>query len=284
MSCFATCGSPLADRRSFTSAGRSFASVAELEDVKAAGSDAESDDVLAAVAAAVARDKQVQAELASQARQRFARYASSDSEDEAGTAAAGGRRRGGAAAANGGLAADVARFAGSSDEEGEGGPAGVVEFGGGDGGNPERRAAKRRKRDAAAAAAGEGSKRPKAATVSVRPGELVHAGAVAGGAGGGAAQGGEGGFAALGLSQQLADHLAAHGFAAPTGVQQQSIPVLLGRRDALVNAPTGSGKTLRWVAAGGWGRAGGGLQLRVGGGTGLVGWGGEVGARFGAVM
>lgn len=82
----------------------------------------------------------------------------------------------------------------------------------------------------------------------MRPGELVHAGAMSGGrTASGAAQGGEGGFAALGLSQQLADHLAAHGFGAPTGVQQESIPVLLNRRDALINAPTGSGKTLRWV-------------------------------------
>ncbi|PRW60362.1 DEAD-box ATP-dependent RNA helicase 17 [Chlorella sorokiniana] len=224
----------------------------DLDEVKAAGSDAESDDVLAAVAAAVARDKEVQAELAGEVRQRFARYASSDSEgeDPAAGAPAGQRRRGGAAAANGnGLAADVARFAGSSDEEGEGGPAGVVEFGGGDGGTAERRAAKRRKRERADGAAA-GGKRPKSAAVSVRPGELVHAGAVGGGAAaGGAAQAsGEDGFAALGLSPQLADHLAAHGFAAPTGVQQQAIPVLLGRRDALINAPTGSGKTLSYLA------------------------------------
>lgn len=218
--------------------------------MKAAGSDAESDDVLAAVAAVVARDKQVQAELAGEARQRFARYASSDSEGEAAGGVPAGRRRGGGTAANGsGLAANVACFAGSSDEEGEDGPAGIVEFGGGDGGSAERRAAKRRKRDradgAAAAAGGASSKRPKAAAVSVRPGELVHAGAVGGNAAGAAAQDGEDGFAALGLSSQLADHLAAHGFAAPTGVQRQSIPVLLGRRDALINAPTGSGKTLR---------------------------------------
>lgn len=221
--------------------------------MKAAGSDAESDDVLAAVAAVVARDKQVQAELAGEARKRFARYASSDSEDETATAGPAGRRRSGGAAANGGgLAADVARVAGSSDEEGEDGPAGVVEFGGGDGGTAERRAAKRRKREGAAAAASAagaaGSKRPKSAAVSVRPGELVHAGAMSGGrTASGGAQAGEGGFAALGLPQQLADHLAAQGFGAPTGVQQESIPVLLNRRDALINAPTGSGKTLRWV-------------------------------------
>ena len=215
--------------------------------------------MLAAVAAAVARDKQVQAELAGEARQRFARYASSDSEDEA-AAAPNSRQRGGAGGkggSGGGLAADVARFAGSSDEEGEAGPGGVVEFGGGDGGTAERRAAKRRRREAAAAA-GAGGKRPKGAAVSVRPGELVHAGAGAGGSAHRAAGGADGGagFAALGLSSQLADHLAAHGFQAPTGVQREAIPVLLGRRDALINAPTGSGKTLRCGQAGEGGRRG----------------------------
>eukprot|EP00878_Enallax_costatus_P019102 GHUV01020141.1.p1 GENE.GHUV01020141.1~~GHUV01020141.1.p1 ORF type:complete len:349 (+),score=114.04 GHUV01020141.1:121-1047(+) len=52
----------------------------------------------------------------------------------------------------------------------------------------------------------------------------------------------------LGLSEGLADHLIALNFQEPTAVQQQSIPVLLAGRDACVRSPTGSGKTLCYLA------------------------------------
>ncbi|KAL4427451.1 hypothetical protein ABPG77_000740 [Micractinium sp. CCAP 211/92] len=238
----------------------------ELDDIRAAGSDAEDDDVAAAVAAAVARDRAVERELAASQHARFARFAG-DSDNEAGGPAHGG---GGTHGVNGAYApsaaAELDRFAGSSsEEEGEGG-AGFVDFGGGDYAEEERRRrAKRRKKEAGSAAgtagtaAATGQKKSRAGAVSVRPGELVHAGtdvplaaqgqlfahsdATAGD--GGAVRGG---FAGLGLSEQLAAHLAAHGFAQPTRVQQQTIPVLLSKRDALVNAPTGSGKTLSYLA------------------------------------
>ncbi len=218
---------------------------AELDDIRAAGSDAEDNDVAAAVAAAVARDRAVERELAASQHARFARFAG-DSDDEAGGPARGG---GGTRGANGAhapsAAAELDRFAGSSSEEENDGAAGFVDFGGGDFAEEERRRrAKRRKKEAGSAAgtagtaAATGQKKSRAGAVSVRPGELVHAGTdvplaaqgqlfansdAAAGDGGAA----RGGFAGLGLSEQLAAHLAAHGFAQPTRVQQQTIPVLL---------------------------------------------------------
>jgi ATP-dependent RNA helicase DDX31/DBP7 len=38
------------------------------------------------------------------------------------------------------------------------------------------------------------------------------------------------------------------GFEAPTLVQAQAIPVILSGRDVLVNAPTGTGKTIAYLA------------------------------------
>jgi ATP-dependent RNA helicase DDX31/DBP7 len=55
-------------------------------------------------------------------------------------------------------------------------------------------------------------------------------------------------FASLGLSQQIADHLTGLHFHSPTLVQQHAIPPMLAGRDVLVNAPTGSGKTLAYLA------------------------------------
>jgi ATP-dependent RNA helicase DDX31/DBP7 len=55
-------------------------------------------------------------------------------------------------------------------------------------------------------------------------------------------------FESLGLSSALSTHLESLGFATPTAVQQSTIPVVLQGKDALVNAPTGSGKTLSYLA------------------------------------
>lgn len=224
---------------------------AELDDIQAAGSDAEDGDIAAAVAAAVARDRAVERELAAAQRSRFARFAG-DSDDEASMPARlpsgkPGSKHAGRGGPGSASAVQLDRFAGSSSDEGDldGDAAGFVDFGGGDYAEEERRPRAKRRRKEAGGAAGAGAvtgaaaqKRSKAPAVAVRPGELVHAGTdvplAARGQlfanGEGAAAGGTtagGGFAGLGLSEQLAAHLAAHGFAEPTRVQQQTIPVLL---------------------------------------------------------
>lgn len=196
--------------------------------------------MLAAVAAAVARDKAVAAELAAAQRRRFDRFGEdSDGSDDEGPAAArhgaqhSGRQHG--AGAGGAPAAALDRFAGSSSEDEEGRQAGTVEFGGDYGGEDGRRA-KRRKQEAGSGGAAAAGGQKKAAAVAVRRGELVHAGTggpsgtqgqLFGAANGGASSGA--GFEGAGLSMQLSAHLAAHGFAQPTRVQQQAIPVLLVR-------------------------------------------------------
>ena len=53
----------------------------------------------------------------------------------------------------------------------------------------------------------------------------------------------DGGFAALGLSASLCQVVAELGFAAPTPVQAQAIPLLLAGRDVIGQSSTGSGKT-----------------------------------------
>ncbi len=53
----------------------------------------------------------------------------------------------------------------------------------------------------------------------------------------------DGGFAALGLSASLCQVVAELGFAAPTPVQAQAIPLLLAGRDVIGQSATGSGKT-----------------------------------------
>lgn len=83
--------------------------------------------------------------------------------------------------------------------------------------------------------------------------ERVAAGRAAAAAGGEAADAATrtgGTFGELGLAPALAAHIEGPkvGFARPTGVQRQAIPVLLSGRDALVNAATGSGKTLAYAA------------------------------------
>ncbi|MGL4555153.1 MAG: DEAD/DEAH box helicase [Gemmataceae bacterium] len=51
------------------------------------------------------------------------------------------------------------------------------------------------------------------------------------------------GFAALGLDPQLAEALAGLGYDEPTPIQRQAIPPILGGRDVLGQAGTGTGKT-----------------------------------------
>ncbi len=51
------------------------------------------------------------------------------------------------------------------------------------------------------------------------------------------------GFAALGLDEPLLTTLAGLGYEEPTPIQREAIPLLLGGRDLLAEAPTGTGKT-----------------------------------------
>ncbi|XP_006435936.2 probable ATP-dependent RNA helicase DDX31 isoform X2 [Citrus clementina] len=56
-------------------------------------------------------------------------------------------------------------------------------------------------------------------------------------------------FSSLGLDSTLCDQLRERlGFEAPTKVQAQAIPVILSGRDVLVNAATGTGKTVAYLA------------------------------------
>ncbi|KAL3691362.1 hypothetical protein R1sor_005013 [Riccia sorocarpa] len=58
----------------------------------------------------------------------------------------------------------------------------------------------------------------------------------------------EGKFHDLGLAEPVAEHLHGRmGFEAPTHIQREAIPVVLSGRDALVNAGTGTGKTLVYL-------------------------------------
>ena len=54
-------------------------------------------------------------------------------------------------------------------------------------------------------------------------------------------------FASLGLSPVLLNALKAAGYSSPTPVQQEVIPAVIGGRDILGIAPTGSGKTVSYV-------------------------------------
>jgi superfamily II DNA/RNA helicase len=55
-------------------------------------------------------------------------------------------------------------------------------------------------------------------------------------------------FSSLGLAESLAQALASFGFAIPTQVQAEAIPVLLSRRDAIIESETGTGKTFAYLA------------------------------------
>ena len=50
-------------------------------------------------------------------------------------------------------------------------------------------------------------------------------------------------FATLGLRAELCRAVSAHGYDAPTPIQQQAIPVILAGKDVLAAAQTGTGKT-----------------------------------------
>ncbi|WP_199614306.1 DEAD/DEAH box helicase [Paenibacillus alkalitolerans] len=54
-------------------------------------------------------------------------------------------------------------------------------------------------------------------------------------------------FAALGIRKEFVDALKSQGIAVPTPVQQQAVPVLLSGDDAIVQAQTGTGKTLAFL-------------------------------------
>jgi superfamily II DNA/RNA helicase len=55
-------------------------------------------------------------------------------------------------------------------------------------------------------------------------------------------------FSRLGLADPLAEALASFGFASPTAVQAEAIPLILSRRDAIVESETGTGKTFAYLA------------------------------------
>ncbi|KAM7259986.1 hypothetical protein ACFE04_015727 [Oxalis oulophora] len=56
-------------------------------------------------------------------------------------------------------------------------------------------------------------------------------------------------FSSLGLHPTMCDHLQEKmGFQAPTLIQAQAIPLILSGRHVLVNAPTGTGKTITYLA------------------------------------
>ena len=53
----------------------------------------------------------------------------------------------------------------------------------------------------------------------------------------------QGGFAAMGLSEPTLKALSAMGFAVPTPIQTETIPLVMEGRDVIAKAPTGTGKT-----------------------------------------
>lgn len=54
-------------------------------------------------------------------------------------------------------------------------------------------------------------------------------------------------FAALGVSDELAEALTKQGYTEPTPIQQQAIPVVIAGEDVIAQAQTGTGKTLAFV-------------------------------------
>jgi superfamily II DNA/RNA helicase len=55
-------------------------------------------------------------------------------------------------------------------------------------------------------------------------------------------------FSRLGLADPLAAALGSFGFASPTPVQADAIPIILSRRDAIIESETGTGKTFAYLA------------------------------------
>lgn len=234
----------------------------DQDDIRA-GSDEDGEDVMAAVAAAVARDKAVEQELKKERvnntendhadvgyyGNHVGGYYSSDDDDqgeiEKETEKLDKAIGGGSGANAQKIRPKGARSAFADDDsDGE-----IVDFDYGDSAYPEIRERKKKKRARWESAGGPAP--------SVRPGTLTHTGAgdAAGAEDQFASANGNGitskatdSFEGLGLHPPLASHLESLGFKAPTRVQQQTIPVLLSGKDALVNAPTGSGKTLSYLA------------------------------------
>src|SRR6187431_3659847 len=54
-------------------------------------------------------------------------------------------------------------------------------------------------------------------------------------------------FSSLGLSPSLLKALAAEGYSEPTPIQREAIPAVIGKKDVLGIAKTGSGKTAGYV-------------------------------------
>ena len=54
-------------------------------------------------------------------------------------------------------------------------------------------------------------------------------------------------FSTLGLSDPILQALDALGYAEPTSIQQQAIPVILAGKDVIATAQTGTGKTAAFV-------------------------------------
>lgn len=50
-------------------------------------------------------------------------------------------------------------------------------------------------------------------------------------------------FESLGLSPEILQAIAEQGYAEPTPIQQQAIPVVLAGKDLMASAQTGTGKT-----------------------------------------
>ena len=55
-------------------------------------------------------------------------------------------------------------------------------------------------------------------------------------------------FSRLGLAEPLSQALDSFGFATPTPVQTEAIPIILSRRDAIIESETGTGKTFAYLA------------------------------------
>jgi Superfamily II DNA and RNA helicases len=55
-------------------------------------------------------------------------------------------------------------------------------------------------------------------------------------------------FSQLGLAESLANALASFGFEEPTQVQKEAVPILLSRKDAIIESETGTGKTFAYLA------------------------------------
>ncbi|WP_149425819.1 DEAD/DEAH box helicase [Oryzomicrobium terrae] len=88
---------------------------------------------------------------------------------------------------------------------------------------------------------------PAAAIESTEPAVAANAAAQDNEAGETTAQAPENAFADLGVAAPLVRNLTALGITAPTPVQRQALPILLGGADLIASAPTGTGKTASFL-------------------------------------